>query len=176
MRRRRAGAEVIVHDHRWAKRFRRRMTCDLHYGGRTQRAIVVDVSRTGLFVQSGARLSPGTPVEIDLQLVPDRPRIRIRATVARQKAVPHQFTAVAQGGIGLRIAEAPPAYYAMLAADAAPSVPGAPARPRFRVHVKQTQGSRSRLVEIEADDAEDARARAVASMGGGWEALAIEAV
>lgn len=156
------------------------MACELHHAGRSQSAIVLDFSRTGLFVQSGARLPPGTPVEIELALAPDRPRVRIRAKVARQKAVPHHFTAMAQGGVGLRILEAPRAYYEALEQECASLEPAppplAPAKPRFRVRIKQLDGPRSRLVVVDADDAEDARVRALASLGGGWEALGIEAL
>lgn len=168
-------------EHRKAKRVRRRMACEILYGGRSQSAIVLDVSRTGLFVQSGARLRPGTPVEVDLALGSDVPRIRLKARVARQKAVPHQFTPVAQGGVGLRIVEAPAAYYEAIERGFAREVveaaaASAPARPRFRVRVKQADGPRTRLLVVDADGPDEARARVLSSLGGGWEALGVEAV
>jgi hypothetical protein len=112
-------------ENRVAKRIRRRMACELRAEGRRQRAIVLDFSRTGLFVQTSARLSPGAQVELWLQFEDQREPILLRAVVARQKAVPSNLTSVAQGGIGLRIVDAPRAYYELCgeAGDAAPTLP-----------------------------------------------------
>jgi hypothetical protein len=151
------------------------MACEILYEGRRQSAIVIDVSRTGLFVQSGTRLPPGTPVEVELALGPEGERIHLRARVARQKAVPHQFTPVAKGGIGLRIVEAPPAYYEAVESGLGRALePPPPARPRFRVRVKHSGSPRSRLLEVDADSADEARTRALSSLKGDWEALAVE--
>jgi hypothetical protein len=156
------------------------MACEIKAEGRLQRAIVLDFSRTGLFVQTSARLAPGTAVELSLQIQETGAPIRLRARVARQKAVPSNLTSVAAGGVGLRIVEAPPPYYEALAeqegadsrpnlATTSPTPPPRPALPRFRVRVKQTDGPRSRILDVEADDLEHARARALADMGNGWE-------
>jgi hypothetical protein len=83
------------------------MACELKADGREQRAIVIDYSRTGLFVQTSARLSPGTQVELWIQSEEQREPMLLRAAVARQKAVPSNLTSVAQGGVGLRILDAP---------------------------------------------------------------------
>lgn len=181
-------------EHRVAKRVRRRMPCEIKAEGRQQRAIVIDFSRTGLFVQTSARLSPGTPVELWIQFEDQREPILLRASVARQKAVPSNLTSVAQGGIGLRILDAPPSFYALLgeapplprpAKKAADVVPGhtgpgraaePPALPRFRVRIKQSDGPRSRILDIVAETAERACASALAQAGAGWEALGAERV
>ena len=52
----------------------------------------------------------------------------------------------------------------------------APAQSRFRVRLKQTEGPRSRSLEIAADSADEARVRALADVGSGWEAIAAEAI
>jgi hypothetical protein len=44
------------------------------------------------------------------------------------------------------------------------------------VRVKQCEGPRSRSIEILADSADEARARALADVGSGWEAVAAEAI
>jgi Tfp pilus assembly protein PilZ len=186
---------------RIAKRIRRRMACELRAEGRQQRAIVLDFSRTGLFVQTSARLAPGTPVELWIQFEDQREPILVRATVARQKAVPPNLTSVAQGGVGLRILDAPRAYYDLLGEDGTdpgetrPPVPragppaaargaatraaaqaAAPALPRFRVRIKQSDGPRSRVLDIVAETAERACAAALQQVGAGWEALGAERV
>ena len=165
------------------------MFCEIVHEGRAQRAIVLDVSRTGLFVQTSARLAPGTEIELDVRLEANSEPIRLRAAVARQKAVPAQLTQVAHGGVGLRILEAPREYYDALgerapwpaasarrsAQPASPAAPGTPpTTARFKVRVKQREGSRSRILDIAAETPERACALALAAVGPGWEALAAD--
>jgi Tfp pilus assembly protein PilZ len=150
--------------------------------GRSQRAIVLDISESGLFVQTGTRLPPGSEVELRLRLEQVEEPVVVRARVARNKQVPPQLTSVARGGVGLKILDAPAAYYEHINALAremkAPAAPAEPAVPRnrFRVRVKQSEGPRSRSLEIFADSADEARARALADVGSGWEAVAAEAI
>lgn len=178
---------------RAAKRFRRRMACELVADGRPQRAIVLDVSATGMFVQTSTRLLPGTPVELQLRFEPNDEPMAIRARVVRHRSVPANLTSVAQGGIGLRILEAPPSFYESLRGQAddatdtrtatgpaplqpAPGPAPALSAPRFRVRMKQTEGPRSRILDVAAETADAARAVALAQLGSGWEALGAEPV
>jgi hypothetical protein len=163
------------------------MACELVADGRLQRAIVLDVSKTGMFVQTSSRLIPGTSVELQLRFDTNDEPVSIRARVVRHRSVPSNLTSVAQGGIGLRILEAPPAFYESLrnqdstvppARTVAPlaAPPAAPSGPRFRVRVKQTDGPRSRMLDVAAATADSARAAALAMTGPGWEALGAEPV
>jgi Tfp pilus assembly protein PilZ len=162
-----------------AKRHRWRLACEIVSDGRSQRAIVLDMSQTGVFVQTGTRLPPGADVEVRVLLTDAAEPISLRAKVARNKQVPPQLTSVARGGVGLKIIDAPAAYYATITAlegtDTAgqPNVSAAPqpARTRYRVRVKQADGPRSRSVEILADSPDDARTLALAQVGKGWEAV-----
>ncbi len=166
-------------ENRIAKRHRWRLPCEVVSEGRSQRAIVLDLSETGLFVQTGTRLPPGVEVEVRVLLTDGAEPTVLRARVARNKQVPPQLTSVARGGVGLKILDAPAAYYETLASlegsDSLrqPNVSPAPqpARTRFRVRVKQSDGPRSRSVEILADSPDDARALALAQVGTGWEAV-----
>jgi hypothetical protein len=181
-----------VGENRIAKRHKWRLPCEIVSDGRPQRAIVIDLSETGLFVQTGTRLPPGSAVEVRL-LLPDATQATVlRARVARNKQVPQQLATVARGGVGLRILDAPRAYYATIAALEeggaaraqgaaglsldAPLPPAAPPKTRFRVRVKQCDGPRSRSVEILADTSDEARARALAECGAGWEAVTADAI
>jgi len=164
---------------RVATRHRWRLACEVVSDGRSQRAIVLDMSETGVFVQTGTRLPPGAEVDVRVLLTDGAEPILLRARVARNKQVPPQLTSVARGGVGLKILDAPAAYYETIASlegsDAkrqpnASAVPQ-PARTRFRVRVKQADGPRSRSVEILADSPDDARALALAQVGAGWEAV-----
>jgi Tfp pilus assembly protein PilZ len=178
----------LVSKDRIAKRHKWRLACEVVCDGRSQRAIVIDLSQTGVFVQTGTRLPPGSEVEVRLLLTDAAEPILLRATVARNKQVPPQLTSVARGGVGLRIVDAPAAYYETInsleGGDSRrqPSTPAAlpaapePAKTRFRVRVKQSDGPRSRSVEILAESPDEARARALAQLGAGWEAVAADSI
>jgi hypothetical protein len=175
---------------RATKRVRRRMACEVIADGCRQSGIVIDLSRAGLFVQTSTRLFPGTVVELRIRFPTSDEPVGLRARVVRHKAVPANLTSVARGGIGLRILEAPHAYYEALGADEAREAPRVPAgaehanqRPadtpgpaRFRVRMKQIEGPRSRLLDVAAATADAARVTALAQLGSGWEALEAEAI
>lgn len=173
---------------RVAKRHKWRLACEVVCDGRSQRALVIDLSQTGVFVQTGTRLPHGAQVDVRLMLTDATEPILIRAIVARNKQVPPQLTSVARGGVGLKIVDAPSAYYETIASleggdsrrqtsapAASPAAPQ-PARTRFRVRVKQSDGPRSRSVEILAESPDEARERALAEVGAGWEAVAADSI
>jgi hypothetical protein len=185
------GAEsgFVAGEGRVAKRHKWRLACEIVSEGRSQRAIVIDLSETGLFAQTSTRLPPGSVVEVRVRLTESAEPIQLRAQVARNKQVPPQLTSVARGGIGLRLLDAPAAYFEQIhaldgsgdgkratTAATAPTPMKAPAGIRFRVRVKQSDGPRSRSLEIVATSADEARARALADVGNGWEAVAAEAI
>ena len=169
-------------ENRSAKRHRWRIACEIVSEGRSQRAIMLDLSESGVFVQTGTRLPPGAEVELRVLLTDGGESIVLRAKVARNKQVPPQLTSVARGGVGLKILDAPAAFYERLAAlegaDAPPQPRVAatpqPARTRYRVRVKQNDGPRSRSVEILADSRDDALALALSQVGAGWEAVSAD--
>ncbi|HXK26299.1 MAG TPA: PilZ domain-containing protein [Myxococcota bacterium] len=94
------------------ERSKRRMTCRVHVDGRQHNGIVLDLSGSGLFIQTSAKLAPGSRVDIDLSLPDDNARMQIE--VVRRKQVPAQLLTVAQGGLGVRILSAPEGYYRFL--------------------------------------------------------------
>jgi hypothetical protein len=94
------------------ERSKRRMPCRVHVEGRQHNGIVLDLSGSGLFIQTSAKLPPGVHVRIDLGL-PDG-EAAMTVEVVRRKQVPAQLLAVAHGGIGVRILSAPEAYYRFL--------------------------------------------------------------
>ena len=198
------------------------MSCRVHVEGRQHNGIVLDLSGSGLFIQTGAKLSPGARVDIDLSL-PDEVA-RMQVDVVRRKQVPAQLLTVAQGGIGVRIVSAPEAYYRFLQqlqererqqhgesgsadgpqpvaapargatpcrvapasaapqaarplappAPPAPPKPAAPPKPHFRVRVCQTQGARSRVVDVAATDAQEASRQVLRELGEEWKLLMVE--
>jgi PilZ domain len=173
---------AAVSERRRENRSRRRIPCDLEYEGHRITGIVLDVSHGGLFVQTSTKLSPGTAVRVLLRLGNAPEPIAVRCSVARQRSVPPRLASVARPGVGLRLLEAPPEYFAALsdpsfrpegqgAADPEPAA----GSPRFRVRVKQSGGSRSRTIEIAAESAELATAQVLSEIGEGWEVIETEA-
>jgi hypothetical protein len=92
------------------------MACTIVVGQRRHSGFVLDVSATGLFVQTSASPPPGSQVEVELSVPGERDPVHIRAAVARRKVVPPRLRTVAHGGVGLQIQSAPEAYFTMIAA------------------------------------------------------------
>jgi hypothetical protein len=185
---------------RRAERIKRRVTCELLLDGRSYRGIVLDLSATGIFVQTEATPGPGERMRIRFHTATGD-EFETDARVARRQAVPRELAGVVRGGLGLRLEGAPDAYFRLIGMEGAPEErsrshgtstraaqtarapapeppkpPPAPKLPEYRVRVKQTEGPRSRILKLGATSPDDARKRAVAELGRGWEVLSVEAV
>jgi len=181
---------------RVAKRAKRRLACRLVVGRQRFSGVIIDLSASGIFVQTSAKPRPGDPVTLELSIPGHREPLRLEAQVVRLKLVPPRLVAVAQGGLGLRITNAPEGYFAFLTAilpeprpteseealrfeeDAGEDPAASEAKPdggqagrRYRVYVRQTGGSRSRTLHVEARSAEEAAQLAFAETGDGWKLL-----
>ena len=97
------------------ERTKKRIACKIRADNRHVSGFVLDVSQTGLFVQTSASLQIGSVVEVEFRLPDSETIIAMRATVARKRVVPHQLTAIARGGLGLRLEHPPPAYLKFVA-------------------------------------------------------------
>jgi hypothetical protein len=177
-------------DQRRGKRVKRRITCELVVDGKRQAGIVLDVSASGLFVQTAVTASVGKEVEVHLAATRTSPELTIRARVARGLRVPSQLLASAGGGLGLRVLDPPPAYAQLVGGDeeAVPSqgrsAPAAaapqpksskriPVQRRFRVRLQATGSTRSRLITVQCPDAKTARTEACKIVGPGWDAVEV---
>ncbi len=97
-------------ERRSEQRIKRRLSCELFADGHRYQGIVVDLSASGLFLQTDAALDPGT--RVDVLLKGSRfPEVIVRAVVARRRLTPTLLASVIHRGVGLRIVEAPEAYY-----------------------------------------------------------------
>jgi Tfp pilus assembly protein PilZ len=105
-------------DARAEPRFRRKTPCKLRRQQRHHSGIVLDISRTGLFVQTSATAQNGEEVEVTLSAGRTAAPITLVTKVVWKRNVPAQLRASAEGGLGLRICYAPEGYYNLLA-DAA---------------------------------------------------------
>ena len=91
-------------------RGKKRLTCTLIIKGIRHTGVVLDVSKSGLFVQTNARPTGRDFLEIHLTLPGQKKRLVLQARVTRKKVVPARLLAVAHGGIGLKVICPPPAY------------------------------------------------------------------
>ena len=167
---------------RVAKRTRRRMACRLVFGRQRFSGVVLDLSSSGVFVQTTAKPRPRDPVTLELSVPGQREPIRLEAHVARLFVVPAQLATVAQGGVGLRIRNAPEAFFELLRqlqlegqrGSSAPvesvEVPGEPRR-CYRVRVTQLGRARTRTLRVVARSSEEAAELARAETGDGWKVL-----
>jgi hypothetical protein len=168
------------------------MPCELRVGDRTHSGLVLDLSPTGLFIQTNAKTTAGQHVDLQLSTGVGDP-LPLRVEVVRKKVVPPRLLTVTGGGVGVRILDATEAYFGFLrdigigqgrqpgdpdAYDASPT-PAPVEHPdggpwRFRVRVKQLSGPRSRCLELEAPNATSATALALEEVGDGWKVLDVE--
>jgi len=161
------------------------MACRLVLGRQRFSGLVLDLSASGIFVQTTAKPRPRDPVTIDLNVPGHREPIRLEAHVARLFVVPAQLATVAQGGVGLRILNAPEAFFQLLrqiqlegqGGSSAPvesgedlDAPGEPRR-RYRVRLTQLGRARTRTLQVVARSSEEAAELARAESGDGWKVL-----
>jgi len=168
-------------DKRRHRRHLRRMPCELFVGERKFSALVLDLSETGLFIQTHARPQIGARLRIVVAHT-DAP-LELVVEVVRAKKVPPSLLALAKGGIGVRILSVPAEYDQLLAtlgigdqAEPFELESDAESGSRFRVYAAQIGGARSRRVDVAASDPDEARERAIEELGSDWKAIRVEAV
>ena len=93
------------------ERKRRQMPCTLTLDGRNHGGLILDVSPGGLYIQSSAKIKPGDQLEIQLTIPGVEGRHQLQVEVVRKVVVPARLLKVARGGVGVRIINAPEAYY-----------------------------------------------------------------
>jgi hypothetical protein len=76
--------------------------------------MILDVSASGLFIQTSAAHPPGTRVSIDLNLATGG-QLVLQGSVARRKMVPARLRSVETGGIGVRLDYAPEEFFQLIA-------------------------------------------------------------
>lgn len=96
---------------RRAPRIRRRLTCELHFDGRKASGIVLNISQTGMFVQTAVKPAPGSVLDVQIAAHRSTPSLLVRARVARQLRVDPRLASIAPAGLGLEVLDAPPEYY-----------------------------------------------------------------
>ena len=169
------------------------MPCSLRVDGKVHRALVLNLSRGGLFVRTTARARPGARIELDLPLA-SRGAVPLEARVVWRRVAASTVAALNEGGLGLRISDPPASYDAFVSelfgdlptprpatvddppasgTDGATATSGDAPALCFEVRVKQRSGPRSRWVRAAGASDADAATAALAQVGDDWEILEI---
>ena len=175
----------MVQQRRAQTRAKKRFSCTILSEGRRYSAVVIDISATGLFVQTSAAVTIGSVVQLEMN-IPGCPKpVLADAQVARQKVVPHELRSVEKGGLGLRIILPPPEFLEYSASAVRIEIPGAKAPPKrtakktpkktqeitYRVRLGQIGGSRTRLIDVTCGTVQQAEAAALRKVGDEWKVL-----
>ena len=172
-------------------RFKKRIPCRLKVGGESQTAMALNLSKSGLFVQTSAGPPRGESVVVDLDVADGSETISVEARVVWRRVVAPHLRTISQGGVGLHIESAPETYYHFLsgvagqalgarssagdeAAEPEPEEPSGDAGKEFRVRVKQEGGPRSRALVLRGESEDEARTEALKVVGQGWMILEVE--
>jgi Tfp pilus assembly protein PilZ len=166
-------------------RFKKRVPCELIVEGSRHPGIVLNLSRSGLFVQTAVTARRGDVVAVDLNASSQTSAIALDATVMWNRTVAAQLRGVRHGGVGLQIRAANESYYDLLAqvseSDGSLWRPAAVDRSApeetpvfgFRIRVKQSGVPRSRTLFLSCANEAEARDRASTVAGRGWEIIEI---
>jgi len=93
------------------ERKKRQIPCTLTLDGHNHGGLILDVSPGGLYIQSSAKMKPGDQLDVQMTIPGIDGRHRLHVEVVRKVVVPAQLLKVARGGVGVRIVNAPEAYY-----------------------------------------------------------------
>jgi PilZ domain len=181
-----------LRERRGAPRFRCRLRCALRAGRRSDDGQVLDVSLSGLLVQTALAFGQGDHVEVEIE-----GGVRIKALAWHSRRVRREGEQSFR--VGMMLSEVGPEYEAFVARIAGarpgprpqarqqPKAPEAqpareasrPTRPLppmptrrsswWRLRIKQVDGPRTRVVTLSAESKEQAIAQSLAELGEGWE-------
>jgi Tfp pilus assembly protein PilZ len=92
------------------QRLPRRVNCEVAVEGRPHAGVAMSLSPGGLFVQTSAAPALGDTVEITLHAERGNDVV-VRGRVAHRRMTPRGLGRVVPPGLGLQLADAPPAGY-----------------------------------------------------------------
>jgi hypothetical protein len=185
-----------------APRRKKRLSCEIISNESRYSGIAIDVSATGLFVQTNVKPVPGSLVEVGVLLPGLAEPVTMEARVARKKVVPPELQTLAHGGVGLALVRPADAYLdfvAEMSAEHAEAVAmvratggsvgrnaggggtrsgngstGGSVAKRFRIHaVETTSGKRNRFL-VSCETEQEASDEVLKQLGDDWRVLFIE--
>jgi hypothetical protein len=168
-------------ERRREERQRRRLTCQVLHEGKHFRGIVIDLSSTGLFIQTTIPIPNGSEIVVEFPDQGGRPAFEVRARVARRRRVPPRLASLMPSGLGLRVLDPSEAYAGLVrreeAAETAAEEKRAedgPALTKYRIRITRRGSPRSRTLVLEAASEEEARVRVARDLGDGWDVVELE--
>jgi hypothetical protein len=191
----RIDEDLPLRERRRAPRYRCRLRCALRAGRRTDDALVLDVSLSGLLVQTSLAFGQGDDVDVEIE---GGVRIKALAWHARRvrrgseesflvgmmlSEVGSEYETFVGRIAGAHPAPKPQAKQSPNATEAAPAraaarpertLPPMPTRRAaswWRLRIKQVDGPRTRVVTLSAGSKEQAIAQSLAELGEGWEII-----
>jgi len=96
-------------------RVKMRIACEVSVGAQRHSGLVLNVSPSGLFVQTHAKPTAGDPIRVALNVPGAADAMALDATVVWKRVVPAGLVRVAQGGVGVCLLNPPEGYYQFLA-------------------------------------------------------------
>ncbi|MBW2289601.1 MAG: PilZ domain-containing protein [Deltaproteobacteria bacterium] len=186
-----------------APRKKKRLSCEIVSNESRFSGIAIDISATGLFIQTNVKPTPGTLIEVGISLPGVDEPVRMEARVARKKIVPPELLTLAHGGIGLALVQPAEAYLDFVAAmspehaEAVANIrakagsvgggggTGEGARPRsganaataarlFRIHAVETTSGKRNSFLVSCVTEQEASDEVSKQLGDEWQVLFIE--
>jgi hypothetical protein len=186
-----------------APRKKKRISCEIISSESRYTGIVIDLSASGLFIQTNVKPTPGALVEVGLLLPGFDVPVTMEARVARKKVVPAELLTLAHGGVGLALVEPKEAYLDFVAAispEHAEAVAKARARAggvrrgsgtgkgtrsqsgmnrssaakRFRIHAVETASGKRNSFLVSCATEQEASDQVSKQLGDEWQVLFIE--
>lgn len=97
-----------------SNRVKMRIACEVSVGEQRHAGLVLNVSPSGLFVQTHARPTSGETIRIALNMAGVAEAMALDATVVWKRVVPASLVPLAQRGVGLCLLNPPEGYYQFL--------------------------------------------------------------
>ena len=186
-----------------APRKKKRLSCEIISNGSRYIGIALDVSATGLFIQTNVKPNPGSLVELRISLPEVDTPVVMEARVARKKIVPPELLTLVHGGVGLALPQPDEAYLDFVAkispehAEAARIVRakpngaggegrsgegaqstsranGANAAKRFRIHAVETASGKRNSFLVTCATEQEASDEVLKQLGDEWQVLFTE--
>jgi hypothetical protein len=149
------------------------MGCEIRAGTHRYFGVVLNVSEQGLFLQTNARIEPGTLLDLTLSAANDTAQLALRGRVARRLRAPQQLASVVPSGLGVRLLDPPVAYRDFVAKLLGPARGG---DFRFRVEMSEVRGTQTRTVLVSCRSEAEATELANAELDEGWKLVSVQRV
>jgi hypothetical protein len=171
-------------ERRKSRRVRCRLACEIHGARKRATGTVLDMSEGGLAVQTALKADQGDTLRIRIQARGGP--LEVETLVWHSRQVRLRGASETSWALGLMISDAPDQYFQLVpqgdthAKSKEPEVSAdevteeaAPELPAFRIRVKQLAAPRTRVLSLNAESEDEARALATADLKGEWEILEV---